>query len=128
MEFLMYPFIAAFGVSDELVSIVNYTAYGLAFFFVMDISLNFFKAVKKDNYEYITEPDIIHQLYFKGSFPFDAIIAIPFGTLLSHLHPSLIALDLLKVFRLMTVNEFFSPNQCNKNVRAVFQVKLMKVI
>lgn len=88
--------------------------------FMLDICFNFFKALRKDDLSYITDPHLIIQTYLRGPLLYDVFITIPWGTILSLMDPRLIAFNLIKVLRLQIINNFFSPKYMNPKIRMIY--------
>lgn len=128
IELLVYPFIAAFGVSNDHNNMVTFVLDVLTLVFVIDIILNFFKAVRKDDMQFIKEHLVIVETYLRGGFFLDLLITIPWGSIFSKYDEKLIILNLIKVLRVIAILDFFSPKFLNLKIRGYYFIKLEKVL
>lgn len=58
-ELIVYPFIAAFGVSEDYDNLVSFVLDVLTTLFMIDIGMNFFKAVQQNDLQFIEDPTFI---------------------------------------------------------------------
>lgn len=127
IEFICYPFIAAFGVPDAYYANVILILNSINILFVIDMALNIIKAKRLDDYQYEMDPNNLFLIYISGNFGYDLFISLPWG-FFAYLSPKLICFNLIKFMRLQLILEFLSPSFMNQRIRKYFEMKHINMV